>query len=177
MPPLRRLPEPPAGLNLVASAGFLDRTLTNHLQQDLLLLLKWQWLEGEQFTLLVYGMNSKHQHYLFTKLQIEPTSKIEVEYDGSKLLGAVKVDDSEDLHPPPFSMLYFDLHTYSGLLASENKIEIALNGPILVHGKIELTHSDGRKESKEKVTALCRCGASSNKPFCDGTHNNIGFKG
>jgi uncharacterized Fe-S cluster protein YjdI len=60
---------------------------------------------------------------------------------------------------------------------SQNKIEITSNGPILVHGKIELTHSDGRRESKEKVTALCRCGASANKPFCDGSHHKIGFKG
>ena len=64
------------------------------------------------------------QQYLFTKLKVEPTSKIQVEYDGSKLLGAVKIDDENDLHPPPFSMLYFDLHTYSGILASEDSIRI-----------------------------------------------------
>jgi uncharacterized Fe-S cluster protein YjdI len=57
-----------------------------------------------------------------------------------------------------------------------NHIEISANGPILVHGKIELTHSNGKKETKEKVTALCRCGASGNKPFCDGSHNTISFK-
>ncbi len=59
---------------------------------------------------------------------------------------------------------------------SENKIEIAPNGPILVHGTIEITHSNGKKETKEKVTALCRCGASGNKPFCDGSHRKIDFK-
>jgi DNA polymerase elongation subunit (family B) len=64
------------------------------------------------------------QQYLFTKLMIEPTSKLKVEYDGSKLLHAVKVDDENDVNPPPFSMLYFDLHTYSGLLASEDSIRI-----------------------------------------------------
>jgi len=52
------------------------------------------------------------QQYLSTKLRIEPTSKVKVEYDGSKLLAAAKVDDEDDLQPPPFSMLYFDLHTY-----------------------------------------------------------------
>lgn len=60
--------------------------------------------------------------------------------------------------------------------SSENKIEITSNGPILVHGKTELTHSNGNKEIKEKVTALCRCGASANKPFCDGSHHKINFK-
>jgi uncharacterized Fe-S cluster protein YjdI len=59
---------------------------------------------------------------------------------------------------------------------SDQKIEISPNGPILVHGKIELTHSSGKKELKEKVTALCRCGASANKPFCDGSHHKIAFK-
>jgi DNA polymerase elongation subunit (family B) len=64
------------------------------------------------------------QQYLFTKLRIEPTSKIKVEYDGSKLLAATKVDDEDDVHPPPFSLLYFDLRTYSGILASEDAIRV-----------------------------------------------------
>ena len=64
------------------------------------------------------------QQYLFTKLKIEPTSKVKVEYNGSKLLGAEKVDDTDDLHSPPFSLLYFDLHTYSGILASDDAIRV-----------------------------------------------------
>lgn len=57
------------------------------------------------------------------------------------------------------------------------KLELAPNGPILVHGTIEIKHSDGKTETKEKMTALCRCGASANKPFCDGSHRKIDFKG
>jgi hypothetical protein len=64
------------------------------------------------------------QQYLFTKPKIEPTSKLKVEYEGSKLLDVVKIDDESDVHPPPFSILYFDLHTYSGILASEDSIRI-----------------------------------------------------
>jgi DNA polymerase elongation subunit (family B) len=65
------------------------------------------------------------QQYLFTKLRIEPTNKVKIEYDDrSKLLGMVKVDDYDDVHPPPFSLLYFDLHTYSGILASEDAIRV-----------------------------------------------------
>lgn len=60
---------------------------------------------------------------------------------------------------------------------SDNKIQISPNGPILVHGTIEITHADGKTEVKEKMTALCRCGASSNKPFCDGSHRKVDFKG
>ena len=64
------------------------------------------------------------QQYLFTKLRIEPTSKVKVEYDGSKLLEIIKLDDDNEVCPPPFSLLYFDLHTYSGILASDDAIRL-----------------------------------------------------
>jgi DNA polymerase elongation subunit (family B) len=64
------------------------------------------------------------QQYLFDRLKIEPTSKLKIEYDGSKLLEVTKIDDEEDVHPPPFSMLYFDLHTYSGIISSEDGIRV-----------------------------------------------------
>lgn len=56
------------------------------------------------------------------------------------------------------------------------EVQITPNGPILVHGKITVKHTDGREELKDKVNAFCRCGASSNKPFCDGTHTKNDFK-
>jgi hypothetical protein len=47
---------------------------------------------------------------------------VKVEYDDrSKLLGMVKVDDEDEVYAPPFSLLYFDLHTYSGILASTSR--------------------------------------------------------
>lgn len=55
------------------------------------------------------------------------------------------------------------------------------NGPYLVTGdlsQLELTDASGNRydlAGKEKV-ALCRCGASVNKPFCDGQHSKIGFQ-
>ncbi|MBT8238279.1 MAG: (4Fe-4S)-binding protein [Croceitalea sp.] len=61
--------------------------------------------------------------------------------------------------------------------ANMTKIDVAKNGPLLVHGNIEIAHADGSTETKKRTTAFCRCGASSNKPFCDGTHNKIEFKG
>lgn len=57
------------------------------------------------------------------------------------------------------------------------KISIVENGPALVHGTCEITKADGTLEIKEKVTAFCRCGASANKPHCDGEHRKIGFIG
>ena len=57
------------------------------------------------------------------------------------------------------------------------QVEVAQNGPLLVKGLIELKRADGSIEIKEKMTAFCRCGASKNKPFCDGSHRSIGFEG
>ena len=54
-------------------------------------------------------------------------------------------------------------------------IECAENGPYLVKGLETLTNSRGESISTRKVIALCRCGASENKPFCDGTHEKVGF--
>ncbi len=52
------------------------------------------------------------------------------------------------------------------------------NGPYLVSGPIRLTDADGSvyEVGDRKVVALCRCGGSTTKPFCDGTHSKTGFE-
>jgi 3-phenylpropionate/trans-cinnamate dioxygenase ferredoxin subunit len=54
------------------------------------------------------------------------------------------------------------------------------NGPYILTGPIDLTDPDGNPipipEGKANI-ALCRCGGSTTKPFCDGTHSKIGFQG
>ena len=73
----------------------------------------------------LYNTDLLHiQQYLFSKLKIEPTSRVKVEYNGSKLLEISKIDDEDDVNPPPFSLLYFDLRTYSGILASDDAIRV-----------------------------------------------------
>ena len=53
----------------------------------------------------------------------------------------------------------------------------AKNGPYIVEGPVELFDPEGNKIAVDKPRiSLCRCGASSNKPFCDGTHSSIGFQ-
>lgn len=61
---------------------------------------------------------------------------------------------------------------------SENQflVEVVKDGPLLVHGSFWLKDKDGKKIQKENITAFCRCGASKNKPYCDGTHEKISFK-
>jgi uncharacterized Fe-S cluster protein YjdI len=55
-------------------------------------------------------------------------------------------------------------------------VEAMKNGPLMVYGNLSVKDSKGNMVTKSNVTAFCRCGGSSNKPFCDGTHMKIGFK-
>jgi CDGSH-type Zn-finger protein len=59
----------------------------------------------------------------------------------------------------------------------ETRVEVLKNGPLLVHGTLHVTNSNGDKEVKNKTTAFCRCGSSQNKPYCDGAHVKSGFQG
>lgn len=56
-------------------------------------------------------------------------------------------------------------------------IIITAGGPAIVQGPCVMTLPDGHTETKEGKIALCRCGASGNKPYCDGSHVKIGFAG
>ncbi len=60
---------------------------------------------------------------------------------------------------------------------TEIQVEAKLNGPLIVSGSIQVTDTNGNTVGKTKKTAFCRCGASNNKPYCDGAHAKIGFKG
>jgi len=56
------------------------------------------------------------------------------------------------------------------------KIKALTDGPLLVEGILEITDGNGNKIDTQGRTALCRCGHSKTKPFCDGSHKTIGFK-
>ena len=59
------------------------------------------------------------------------------------------------------------------------RITVSNNGSLKVEGPIELHDHEGNPlpVREGKPVYLCRCGASTNKPFCDGTHSKIGFIG
>ncbi len=62
-------------------------------------------------------------------------------------------------------------------MAEETKISTYDDGPFLVMGPVVIEDAEGNEYPTEKETiALCRCGASIKKPFCDGTHSTIGFR-
>jgi uncharacterized Fe-S cluster protein YjdI len=59
---------------------------------------------------------------------------------------------------------------------NECLIEVSKNGPLIVHGTIVIKDAIGNEVKKENRTAFCRCGNSSKKPFCDGSHRNVNFQ-
>lgn len=58
------------------------------------------------------------------------------------------------------------------------KVIVRNNGPYRLEGDIAVFDQDGKPFglAGRTVVSLCRCGHSSNKPFCDGTHNKVGFE-
>jgi CDGSH-type Zn-finger protein len=61
-------------------------------------------------------------------------------------------------------------------LNSDNRIKVRANGPLLCTGDIEVYAADGQLLEKSADLVLCRCGHSGNKPFCDGSHREAGFR-
>ena len=59
--------------------------------------------------------------------------------------------------------------------AAETTVEARPNGPLFVRGRLRVVDADGQLIREDTRLALCRCGASENKPFCDGSHRRIGF--
>lgn len=60
----------------------------------------------------------------------------------------------------------------------KTKITIMKNGPLRVEGEMIITDPEGNEYGLggRTVLSLCRCGLSSNMPFCDGTHKQKGFE-
>lgn len=57
------------------------------------------------------------------------------------------------------------------------KIRVIDDGPLALNGNVTISNGSGRKSWVGNRAFLCRCGASDNKPFCDGSHKKAGFKG
>jgi len=55
-------------------------------------------------------------------------------------------------------------------------IDPLTDGPLQVRGNMEIISGTGRVVARVESANLCRCGASNNKPFCDGSHTRVGFR-
>ena len=67
-----------------------------------------------------------------------------------------------------------DLH-HAGM-SELPKIKVTKNGPYIVTGEVEYVDADGTVVKTLAKAALCRCGHSKSKPFCDGSHREVGFE-
>ena len=65
-----------------------------------------------------------------------------------------------------------DLEPSIGLIEDPS---VGVSGPLWVRGGIPVVSAEGVEYEPRNRMTLCRCGASRNKPFCDGTHAAIGF--
>ena len=61
--------------------------------------------------------------------------------------------------------------------AARATVTLRQDGPLMISGDFEIRAPDGRVLFAGQKTALCRCGQSATKPFCDGAHKRVGFKG
>ncbi len=77
-------------------------------------------------------------------------------------------------HCPSGALSFIDKTKSQEQQESMTKANILPNGPIIVEGKVVVSYK-GEENTQTKV-AFCRCGASTNKPFCDGSHDKISFK-
>lgn len=59
---------------------------------------------------------------------------------------------------------------------AETKIQALKNGPLFVKGSVDIVDSNGEVMQSTSQVALCRCGHSSKKPFCDGAHRGANFQ-
>jgi uncharacterized Fe-S cluster protein YjdI len=95
-----------------------------------------------------------------------------------KPLGATTPEIIERVNNCPSGALSFYYNEDEAKPAETNAesiVEVMPKGPLLVYGNITVKDKDGNMTQKNKVTAFCRCGSSSNKPYCDGTHTKIDF--
>ncbi len=60
-------------------------------------------------------------------------------------------------------------------MGEKGYIDVLDDGPLVAEGLEKLTNSKGDDLEVKKKAALCRCGASQNKPYCDGSHKRAGF--
>ncbi|MES2516706.1 MAG: (4Fe-4S)-binding protein [Bacteroidota bacterium] len=80
---------------------------------------------------------------------------------------------------PSAALTYFmdDDHNQESQTSINTVVEVLENGPLLVYGNLKVKDKAGNESLKTQTTAFCRCGASQNKPYCDGSHVSTAFQG
>ena len=68
-----------------------------------------------------------------------------------------------------------EMNEQKNIQGEELSIKVNQGGPYLIKGNVKIIDKDGTETHKEGTAALCRCGESQNKPYCDGSHKNKEF--
>lgn len=77
---------------------------------------------------------------------------------------------------PSGALHYISQEVAPESIPSQNEVRLSLNGPLYLRGEIEIASLEGEVLYTDTRAALCRCGASKNKPFCDNSHKDIPFE-
>lgn len=94
-------------------------------------------------------------------------------------LDAAEVDQiAAVIRTCPTGALHFEVPTgdVPDVVQSPTTIEARPNGPLFVRGPVRVIEKGGKLIREDTRVALCRCGHSDNKPFCDGSHRRVGFR-
>ncbi len=67
------------------------------------------------------------------------------------------------------------IHVVKQMVRQQSKIDIEDDGPYNLSGSFQLVDAEGNAFDTSGSVSLCRCGYSGDKPFCDGTHEEIDF--
>jgi CDGSH-type Zn-finger protein/uncharacterized Fe-S cluster protein YjdI len=80
------------------------------------------------------------------------------------------------LHCPSGALHYTRQNGEHETAETVNTVHLAENGPLYIRGQVQVTASTGEVLLEDTRVALCRCGASQNKPLCDNSHKAINFQ-
>ena len=83
----------------------------------------------------------------------------------------------DQINKCPSGALTYKGHMEESTQENVPTAQVLKDGPLMVNCTIKVINADGNEVVRENKTAFCRCGASSNKPYCDGSHKGIGFEG
>ena len=91
--------------------------------------------------------------------------------------GASLKDIKSQVTACPSGALSLNIETMEDVKVNQDgintsKVEVMKNGPYIIKGPCTIIDEYGKEVKKEGNIALCRCGASSNKPYCDGSHKD-----
>ena len=78
---------------------------------------------------------------------------------------------------PSGALSYSNMESQSSSDGNITRAEVIPNGPLMIYGPVAIEREGNKETKSSKTTAFCRCGASGNKPFCDGSHKKAGFEG